>query len=336
MKQILLTMAALFGCMAMGMAQSNLIATLKHHGEYKQYYGSGALSSAYNASVDGDTITLSPGTFTFRTSWNNQDFHTGVTLRGAGIDANSQTFISDYIYFHSTDSARTLTIEGVCFSNNVRICNNSNGNGQGRIRFLKNRFNGGINFYGNTPDANGPEVRFFNNIINAVTFESNSYPQRVQFYNCYVGSVSNNAGEVRTTFMNCHVYLGYPSNLSFYNCILAGSPNSNYTIANAYNCLGIGNGALSYVRNAGNNYTVNSYADVYTTFTGGWKKGETFELTENARTTYLGADGTEVGMRGGYYPYSSKVQYPVLTTFESDVQTNKDGMLNIRVEADGQ
>ena len=60
------------------------------------------------------------------------------------------------------------------------------------------------------------------------------------------------------------------------------------------------------------------------------------ELTPEAQETYLGTDGTQVGQYGGNYPYNTKVQYPIVTNFSSDVQTSKEGILNINVEVDGQ
>ena len=59
-------------------------------------------------------------------------------------------------------------------------------------------------------------------------------------------------------------------------------------------------------------------------------------MTEEAKNTYIGTDGTQVGMYGGNYPYNTKVQYPIITSFGSDVQTSKEGILNINVEVDGQ
>ena len=58
-------------------------------------------------------------------------------------------------------------------------------------------------------------------------------------------------------------------------------------------------------------------------------------MTETAKATYLGNDGTEIGIQGGVYPYNIKVQYPIITNLSSDAQTTKDGKLNVKIEIDG-
>ena len=65
-------------------AQTSLIASLKHGDEISVYYGEKALQMAHDAAVDGDVITLSSGTFSA------VYFNKGVTIRGAGMEANPE------------------------------------------------------------------------------------------------------------------------------------------------------------------------------------------------------------------------------------------------------
>ena len=82
--------------------------------------------------------------------------------------------------------------------------------------------------------------------------------------------------------------------------------------------------------------TAGTCAEVFKTFKGGgYNDIETFELTDEAKAAYIGADGTEVGMQGGMMPFNTTVQYPIITTFNADVRTDKEGKLNVEIAVDG-
>lgn len=348
MKKILFAMAALFSCINVSYAQTSFIATLQHESEFSHYYGAGALTSAYNAAVDGDIITLSPGTFTWSGTFNK-----GITLRGAGVEASEKTYISSNVTFASTDNARETTVEGIRFSNSVDVENNSSGTGQGAIKFIKNIIQ---SLYAKRASSyssdKGPAVRFYNNSIYNLYFYDYTHPDFL-FYNCYVTnpySSSSNFSETTTAFVNCVInwtstYSSSAYYLNFYNCIFNwtysyyGGSDTSYLLPNTatcYNCLSINKGQLFRdLVSGGNNWTAGNASDVFLTYRTSHSEGENFSLTETAKATYIGTDGTEVGMQGGNYPYSTTVQYPVITTFSSDSQTDKNGSLNIEVEVDG-
>ena len=349
MKKILLAMAVLFGCATVSFAQTSFIATLQHEGEFSHYYGAGALSSAYNAAEAGDIITLSPGTFTSPGTINK-----GITLRGAGIESDNKTYISGEVTFASTDSTRVTTVEGISFNSRTYVQNNSSGSGQGIIKFIKNYF------YQITASRNstysskrGPLVRFYNCIVlGEMYFSDYVYPDFL-FYNCYVVNpyCSQYFSETTTAFVNCVINLAYRYDVSstyylnFYNSIFNwtdsyGGTDSNYKMPNTatcYNCLSINKTYLfSNLVSSGNNKTIGSASEVFATYTTGYKNGETFELTDAAKEAYIGTDGTQMGMQGGNYPYTTTVQYPIITKFNVDAQTNKAGMLNVEMEVDGE
>ena len=356
MKKILFAMTVLLGCTTMSFAQTSFIATLQHEGEFSHFYGGGALSSAYNAAVDGDIITLSPGTFS-----SPGTFDKGVTLRGAGVESPEQTYISGSITFCSTISTRVTTVEGIRFSGTVNISNNSSGNGQGSLKFIKNVIQSVQAITASSYSTNkGPSVRFYNNALYGLYFSSNTHPDFL-LYNCYIENPQCSGiyfSETTTTFVNCIIrwsetsYSGGSNSsyarlcyyLNFYNCIFNrtpnGSNNPNRTslpiTATAYNCLSINDGYLfNGIVSGGNNQTVNSASDVFVSYRDSHITGELFELTETAKKTYIGTDGTQIGMQGGNYPYNTIVQYPVITKFHSEPQTTKEGILTIDVEVDG-
>lgn len=349
MKKILYAMAVLFGCATVSYAQTSFIATLQHEGEFTHYYGAGALASAYNAANAGDIITLSPGTFTWSGTFNK-----GITLRGAGIESDNKTYISGEVTFASKDSTMVTIVEGIRFNSRTYVSNNSSGSGQGVIKFIKNYFSQ-ITASKNSStysSKRGPLVRIYNCIVSGeMYFSEYVYPDFL-FYNCYVVNpyCSQSFSETTTAFVNCVINWtsSYSYNayyLNFYNCIFNwtgsyGGTDSNYKLPNTatcYNCLSINKTYLfNNLVSSGNNKTISSASEVFATYTTGYKNGETFELTDAAKEAYIGTDGTQIGMQGGNYPYTTTVQYPIITKFNVDAQTNKAGMLNVEVEVDGE
>lgn len=359
MKKILIAMAAIFGFATVGFAQTSFIATLQHEGEFTHYYGAGALTSAYNAAESGDIITLSPGTFSTPGTINK-----GITLRGNGIEAAEKTYISGETTFASTDETMVTIVEGIKFSSKTNIQNNSTGSGQGTIKLIKNTFNGlCATVAGSYSTDRGPIVRIYNcAVYDYMEFAGNSNPDFL-FYNSYIANpqISGSSfGETTSAFVNCLLYYTGRSSrinnswydaasasvyLNFYNCIFNWIWNSYYgnnasyilpATATCYNCLSINKSTLfNNLVSGGNNKTIATAAEIFTTYTNSWKEGETFELTDAAKGAYIGTDGTQIGMQGGNYPYTTTVQYPVVTKFNADAQTNKAGMLNVEVEVDG-
>lgn len=363
MKKILITFVALVGFIIMGYARTNLVATLSHNGQFTQYYGTNALTSAYNAAVDGDIITLSPGEFSFYGK-----IEKGITLRGTGIETSHDTYdaakpylthITGSVSFYSKDNNSMTVIEGIRFSNFVYIHNTSSEKGQGTIKFIKNCFSSTVyasSDFRETP-PNSPVVRFYNNIMSSVRFDTYSQPD-FKFYNCVISDLWNDGvGENSSAFYNCIItYRGVDTRyyelpfrrtdyFNFNNCIFcnlntSSSWNNEGTLSSTSSCsnclcISVSNSRIfSYVFFNQNNKYTNNIADVFLTYRGNtWH--ETFALTETAKATYLGNDGTEIGVQGGVYPYNNKVQYPVITTLTSDAQTTKDGKLNVSIEVDG-
>lgn len=361
MRKIFYAMAVLFGCNTVSFAQTSFIATLQHGGEFTHYYGAGALTTAYNAAENGDIITLSPGTFTSPGTINK-----GITLRGTGVEATEKTYISGGTTFLSTDSTMVTTVEGIRFNAATNIENNATGAGQGTIKLIKSIFRELLATVAGTYSTDrGPTVRVYNcGIYSWMRFDRNSHPDFL-FYDCYVEapyvSSSSGFGETTTTFVNCVInwaygYFRYDSHdshvvaseyahyLNFFNCIFNwtgdySGADTHYLLPNTatcYNCLSINKSTLfNNLVSGGNNWTTGSAADVFATYANTHKEGETFELTDAAKEAYIGTDGTQIGMQGGNYPYTTTVQYPIVTKFNADSQTDKAGMLNIEVEVDG-
>lgn len=365
MKKISFLLAALICSISMSVAQVTVIATLSHDGKLSHYTGRDALKAAYNAAVDGDIITLSPGTFN-----STGDFSKGITVRGAGIDADIETYIQGDVYFYSKDSTLVTTIEGIKFSDKVKVGNDASGEGQGKMKFVKNYFNTEVRFTkaGTYSSVSGPECYFYDDVINNfLYFDESTYPCAV-FSNCFVTvPYSNLKTTTTTTFVNCIInyvlgstyryydirssnYLTYLNCIFYWRCDIG----DNYRLpstASALSCLSNvwnpnkWNGEMGFIflfadlpSGSSINNSTNTDTDLsklFKTYRGGqWTKGETFELTDSIAALYLGTDGTQVGMQGGAYPYTSVVSYPVITTFNAASATTKEGILKVEAIVD--
>lgn len=346
MKRIISAIAAIFCCVAMSVAQTNFIATLQHDGNFRHFYGQDALTAAYAAAVDGDIITLSPGTFT----WSG-DFTKGITLRGNGREAPSKTFISGKVYMYSQSADKKTVIEGIHFNTSVIIYRKDAASGNGNISFIKDQFNMiEINNYSSVTTGTCPKVRIYNSYIANMYFYT---PFDVTVYNSFVGNPQSesNIGNCMINFVNCKIqhnartssggnvytYIETAHYLNFYNCIFIPGLSSTQTLypsnkipstSTCYNCLSLKNTNLFADLRAGSNNKFEADPSLV------HPDGQLSQLTEDAKSKYIGTDGTEIGIYGGMYPWNNTVQYPTVTTFQPEPKTSKEGILNIQVAVD--
>ena len=89
------------------------LATLNHNDSISVFYGASALQQAHAAAVNGDIITLSPGSF------NSVDITKAITIRGAGMFPDTVTGIGNTTLLnHFTlniayDPLHNLIMEGI-------------------------------------------------------------------------------------------------------------------------------------------------------------------------------------------------------------------------------
>jgi hypothetical protein len=60
--------------------------------------------------------------------------------------------------------------------------------------------------------------------------------------------------------------------------------------------------------------------------------GENFELQDSAATTFLGTDGTQVGIYGGSMPFDPRVSNPMIRRISVATRSTSDGKLPIEIE----
>lgn len=305
------------------------VATLQHGDNIRAFYYGNALVEAYNAAVAGDVITLSEGSFTTCTINKNN-----LTIRGAGID---RTFLPmDFsLGSSSSNQLQYITMEGISCQGTVTQYNTVNVN-------YRN-----VEFLGYSAYYNNGSYRY-----TKITG---------QFVNCILGSYKT-ALESTPTFINCLVnYISSSSNSTFVNCVVSSSAfNSNndiFTHVSFINSILVYNGSYSEYLSlptstlaqncicvtentmSGNAFSqcVNQnsrMADqyVFSNFSLGYLNPERYRLTASAQAAYIGTDSTQVGLYGGYYPYSSTLNYPVISRMNVARQTTAEGMLNVDIQ----
>lgn len=338
-------------CMSMVVfAQGSLLATLSHDGTISAFYGASALASAYNAAENGDVITLSSGQFKAINISKN------ITLRGAGmsistdsINAHEATIIQGAFSITQTDSVEgRIVMEGLYFSNTITYTGTLK-----NAQFLKCRFSSftagtkavivnssfiHCRFYNGYDQAANSNAYFINSIVcNPFSSASSS---SLEFDNCFVKFDSNsgyvssghiNAGSVINTYYKncivqvCHYNNQYdsiiPSNCTAYNCVGLGA-------SNIFKNMSSKNNTNKYVESIKNVFKTYSSISYNTYINDSWN----FDLTDTAAATYLGTDGTQVGVYGGNLPYDENPTIPQITKCNVAAKSTADGKLSVDIE----
>ena len=330
MRKIFISLVAVLACAISAMAQSTMLATLNHEGTISTFYGTNALRDAHVAADHGDVITLSSGTFV------STDITKGITIRGAGMEVNpatqsEPTIISgDFNISIDEDVENRLTIEGI-YSNSIvyystTVLKNA--------MFLKCRLKNIV--YSNTgklKDANFIHCRIANRIslnkessalcINSVVADPfcSDYSALFEFTNCviYSDGLGRIYGSLKNSIISNNVSGDFSERSSVYNCIYIG-PNLN---------------PFKHLTNS-TNVAVLDHAKIYETYRGEtFEKldSETFELTDEAKTKYLGIDGsTEVGIYGGNLPFDATPSNPQITKCNVAAKSTADGKLSVDIQ----
>ena len=317
-------------------AQNSLLATLSHEGEISTYYGAVALRDAYNAASHGDIITLSSGTFLAT------NIEKAVTIRGAGMMPDTvnnilPTILSGDFTINIPDSIESsrLTMEGLYHNHTINISNLNN------ATFLKNRL------AKVTYSTNGSRLRNLTFIHCFVT--SGFYLPEESSASCinsYIHGATSRSGESSNfEFTNCVIINHDPLLIDiktsmFVNCLVYSTYGySDYDLihgsCSAYNCVGRtkhGYALFSNIPNTTNTQLSGELSTLFKTYDGTYNDNETFELTDEAKTKYLGSDGTQVGIYGGNLPFSVTPTNPQITKCNVAAKSTADGKLSVDIQ----
>lgn len=314
-------------------AQGSLLATLNHEGTISTFYGSQAWKNAHDAAANGDVITLSSGNFVA------VDITKAITVRGAGMGIDSTavsepTIITGNFTINIAEpGSNRLTLEGIYSNHKITYINVVN------PLFLKCRLKEVT--YNNSStvlkDASFIHCRIASYFILGTNCSASCLNSVIQNPSSINSSSSN--FEFINSILIITNYLNNIQSSSFKNCIIKGTGNSSYDYINgnctAYNCVGFGYGSMyKHITNA-TNKIVTDFATLFKTYTGATLDNldsETFELTDTAKTQYLGVDGTEVGIYGGNLPFDPTPSNPQITKCNVAAKSTADGKLSVDIE----
>lgn len=334
-------------------AQEILTATLQHGDELKVFNGSYAFLQAHSAAVDGDIIYLSPGTFY------GTDITKAVTVQGSGAIVNKEagtgiTFLegnyrvygngytggsSEPTYIKMPDTTHNgLVLEGLYFKNGLQF-KNAIKDAVVRKCVVNEKFDFTTAYNLHIDRCNMNTFSIANSSTNVVVdnsrlgwvcmYESydnraNSTTSTLSFRNCYLGGVNKN---ITAFFLNniiASVYYGeYNWGAKYYY------GQSLKSTCSAYNNLFLSSkgNADDVIQQDGNMFI--DHADIY-------EDANNCVLTEEAASTYLGQDGTQVGLYGGMTPYSLVPTYPQIVENNIAAQSTADGILKVSVKVAAQ
>jgi hypothetical protein len=312
---------------AKSLAQTQ-VATLQHGEETTAFYGINAFVQAHEAAESGDIITLSSGNFA------PTDITKGITLRGAGCTVDTlagtlPTIIGADITLDVEDETCPLSIEGILFTNAVYFGILAN------PTFTRCNFVMIDDYTGNMTNA-----QFINCFVNTFA-HYDAYG--TQFVNCVVWYPIGISTDSPASFVNSILRNNsFTSGILASNSIIVGDYFGDFASTSSFiNCIGI----QLYVSYSvfDNGYTLNcaiynNYDEVFESFTGFTNDytfdsfSEQFILKDEIATGFLGTDGTQVGIYGGFVPYTPYPNYMVRSQVTVAPRSTIDGQLNIEVE----
>lgn len=316
----------LFACLAMTSISSyaaSLSSIMLQHNGSVTMYESDKMSSAISAAVKGDTIYLSEGSFVGDFTINKE-----ITIIGAGQLSIVQGNITIALDNTPTLTAHLLDAIKVTSDYNVSVTK--------AVKNLKirkcylNKFTCSAsvtdlnmdrcNMYYFYPNANVKS----GNILNSYIYEaqySSGMANTINFINCNIYRINNYYSNFAGTFINCIIngytgtYGGTFKNCSFINTAYPTSFSFDAS-SSRQNCYA---GSFSFT-----SYTEEKTGVSYSTVDSDW-------LDSNS---YLGTDGTIIGMFGGQIPYSLVPNVPTVTESKVTVDTaNKKLNVTLKVTA---
>ena len=328
MKKLFLSLIALVMA-TMSFAQSTLVATLTHGEEIKMFYGTYALRDAHNAAANGDIINLS--------TFQSVKITKALTIRGAGskeagstptqiIESPTPTYIINNFEIEIPNTVTDrLSFEGCEISGTINVRGTLS-----NAYFLKNRIQT-VFITGGAKMVNG---RFVNSKIFSMTLSDYS---TAQFINCEVSEFQSYNNGTAATFMNCNIRpravyrADFLENVQLINCILINNSSYDFwklpSTSSAINCVAVGNGSTNVFDNLPARQNCRSASlDIF------HEEKYWLDLTDEAKATYLGNDGTPVGMFGGMMPFDLTPTYPQITKMNVANKTSADGKLSVEIE----
>jgi len=314
-------------------SQDVAMATLQHGDNMQAFYGADGLKNALAAAVQGDLITLSAGGF------NAATIDKGVTIQGAGYvtDAENGRFptviVGTYCNIGQTEG---LTIEGI-YMDYVQPADHSSiiDLTIRKCRLASLRFQN----YGSTKncwidqcriqdflaDPECENLHITNSVIGSWGYDGTASNATLCIENCTF------TGDIWAT-LNSAVFKN-----NIIREVISLNQNAGSSLnptCSAYNNVFISGSADACAINVGNMQS--TISELFGKETLEYIDTETYELTESARTTFLGTDGSQVGIYGGDTPFTDVPTNPQVISKNIDTRTSADGKLKVNITVKAQ
>lgn len=303
-------------CAGAVMAQNESQTALLQDGDSMQvFYGAGALSSAYAAANAGSTITLSEGFF------NNPGLYLTKAVNIIGSGSDKTTIYSGLNYWPEESAPiQNVLLEGVRVSGDIQSRYTSG------LTVSKCRF-GVFRVYDGCENITILQSQF-------ATVDGSSYVQNMAVLNSIITTRIDYANESATLLFD-HCVIMPAGNCwdhgkaTYMNCIAAAGCNTNFAVGSTVKyCICQFGDADKYIKE-GNWFGV----DPTNLFSDGTGFAYSDERTYTLSTpeTYIGSDGTQVGLHGGLYPWNMTPSTPVVNNLQLQVN---GATLNVTYDAE--
>lgn len=311
----MLSLVAAMALTAFSAAAEGQYAILTHDGETTVFRGANSLNEAHGAAVDGDVITLSPGVFS------NADISKSITIHGSGIDNQEKvSYVGELRIFHGDQDENgnhitvSVKVEGITGSG-LRMIDNETNTLVEKCRFETIRHHD----YGQGQDA---VLKTKHSIINDLE-------HKAEIVNCVVKNDCNDyVNALNSVFINKFPYHG-----EFTNCIVFRA-NDWYDIT-ATNTVFIHDHTKNYDSYSRFNNSMEMHGNGCLLFPEGTQvfkeDSDWWELLDENANSWLGTDGTQVGVHGGLLPFTAKPDAPRFSVFEVADKTTDEGILNVKI-----
>lgn len=308
----------------------NPITTLQHKGATTVFYGQGSLVDAYNTSVNGDTLCLSTGYFTAPTA-----IAKGIKIIGAGHFPDSasvakRTYILSGLTINA--GADSLRLEGLYIDGDIYYAASP----INYVKVVRCRL-GSARFNSNSSTVSKNYCSYDECFITGI-IDFSYYGTTLSVFHSIIGNAINNiSGSALiegNIFLNnnCPLY-NVASSLIVNNIFLENYYNNiqSYCTGNTFNNNVIVESNPSWGTNTYiNNYTGVAQATIFVNQTGN-NIDYTHDYHLKTPATYIGTDGTQVGLYGTGLPFKDKgvASNPSIVSKSVSPQTDANGNLQI-------
>lgn len=308
-------------CYVAAGAQTVGVAVLSHNNENTMFYGNTALQQAVDAAVEGDVITLSPGTFVGFDKFSKS----GLTIIGSGMDEGpSQTILTDF-YLRANENEEKfvkITLKNLY----TRTFSADNGNYELFLEKCKASEASGFNC--SIAENESSVIEMTNCIAPSGRFNN----CKLKAYNCVFHPLHLEGDVSRERILTNCVLLGTPSEKStgsIHNCIIIDGSQycSLPATVRATNCKAIVSAQFrDYLGTQ--KFTNERLPYDFQAFV----EGSFYELLPELAGTWVDEHGSQIGIYGGPKPFSVLPDAPRFIKFDVPAKTDADGHLKVEIE----